>query len=272
MVDERCLDQQLHAANRVPVGMVGTDEGDALMDELGARILADTRRFEGRGRSRGRARFRGRGLMLASLIGSLVVGAAAAATVTIVTSTTVGTPGFCQTALREAQDIPFPSGDQAWKNWALLMSVGPKLGTTLNELCHSGAGARIADDGYPGTFVIPRPVEQTTFLLSAVCAWSDQWLAAKRSGDTPAVSRAAGEVASYPRWLSTADSQADWGYLRLQGWLSAAQRAIRAGDVAMVASMFTYLPRGGTAVQGECVEYAPPPGSDDGTAYRRPVI
>ena len=40
----------------------------------------------------------------------------------------------------------------------------------------------------------------------------------------------------------------------------------------MVASMFHYVPRGGTAVQSECVIYAPSPSSDNGTAYRRPVI
>jgi hypothetical protein len=210
--------------------------------------------------------------VLASVIGTLVVGAAAAATVTIVESTTVGTPGFCQTALRETADIPFPDGDQAWKNWALLMSVGPKMGTTLNQLCNSGPGVRIADDGYPGTFVIPRQVEQTTFLVAAVCAWSDRWLTAERSGDAPAALRSAGEVASFRQWLPTADAQADWGYLKLQGWLSAAQRAVRAGDVDMVASMFHYLPRGGTVVQSECVIYAPPPSSHNGTAYRRPVI
>ncbi len=271
MVGEEYLDQQLRVANRAPEGVVATDEADALMDNLVARVLAETRPPKGPSRSRTWLLFPRRGLALVAAIGTLVVGGAAAATVTIVDSATVGTLGFCPTALREAAGIPFPDGDQAWKNWALLMSVGPKLGTTLTELCNSGPGARIADDGYPGTFGIPKQVEQTTFVIAAVCAWSNRWLTAERSGDTSVASRSAGEVASFRQWLSPADAQADWGYLKLR-WLSAAQRAVRTGNVDVVASMFHYLPRGATPVQGECVGYAPPPSSDNGTAYRRPVI
>lgn len=261
------LDRQLRVANRVPAGFVETDEADALMEEIVARILASPGGAEVRRAGRLRLPFARRGLVLASVLSALVVGGAAAATVTIVESNTVGAPSFCQTVLTETAGIPFPGGDQAWKNWALLMSVGPKLGTTLNELCNSSPGARIADDGYPGTFVIPKQVEQSMFVSAAVCAWSERWLAAQQSGDTSTAASAASEVAGALQWpAAQATSSLPGSY-----WLPAAQQAVKAGDVDAVNSMFHHLPQGGTVPQGECLIYAPPSDSDNGTVYQRPV-
>lgn len=261
------LDEQLRVANRVPGGFVDTDEANVVMDEIGARILARAGRAEVRRSGRVRLPLARRGLVLASVLSALVVGGAAAATVTILDSNTVGTPSFCQTVLHETANIPFPDGDQAWKNWALLMSVSPKLGTTLNELCNSGPGARLADEGYPGTFVIPKPIEQAAFVSAAVCAWSDRWLAAQKSGDASTAATSAREIAGALQWPA-----AQAGYAGGHHWLPAAQRAVKAGDVDKVQSMFHYLPHGRTVPQGECLIYAPPSDSDNGTVYQRPVI
>jgi hypothetical protein len=269
MESQDYLDQQLRVANRVPAGFVETDEADALMDEIGARILASPGRSEVRRAGRLRLPFARRGLVLASVLSALVVGGAAAATVSIVESNTVGAPSFCQTVLNETADIPFPSGDQAWRNWALLTSVEGKSGFTLKELCDSGPGARIADDGYPGTFVIPTPVEQATFVAAAVCAWSDQWLGAKQSGDAATVASSASEVEGALQWPATKAAYA--GTLPIN-WLPAAQQAVQAGDVDTVASMFHWLRNGGTAIQGVCTIYAPPSGSDNGTVYEPPSV
>lgn len=260
------LDQQLRVANRVPVGFVDADEAHAVMDAIGARILADTRPAEVRRSGRWRLPFARRGLALASVVSALVVGGAAAATVTLVDSNTVGTPSFCQTVLNETANVPFPAGDQAWKNWALLTSVNPTSGTTLNWLCNSGPGTRIADNGYPGTFVIPKPIEQATFVAAAVCAWSDQWLAAQQSGDTSTVASSAGEIEGALQWPATKAAYA--GTLPIN-WLPAAQQAVQAGDVDTVDSLFHWLRNGGTAIQGACTIYAPPSDSENGTVYQQ---
>lgn len=267
MESQDYLDQQLRVANRVPAGFVESDESDALMEEIGARILASPGRSEVRRGGRLRLPLARRGLVLASVLSVLVVGGAAAATVTIVESNTVGAPSFCQTVLNETAGIPFPSGDQAWKNWALLTSVGPKMGTTLSELCSAGPGARIADAGYPGTFVVPTPVEQAQFVAAAVCAWSDQWRTAQQRGDDATAASAASEIEGAPQWPATKAAYASTVPIN---WLPAAQQAVQARDVATVDSMFHYLPDGGTAIQGACTIYAPPSGSDNGTVYEPP--
>ena len=109
--------------------------------------------------------------------------AVAGAAATVLSTSTAGAPGFCQTVSSETANIPFPDGYQAWQNWALLSSTGPRMGTTMHELCAgTTAGEHVADngvlspDGSPATVVIPPIGEKVQFVEAAFCAWIDQWL------------------------------------------------------------------------------------------------
>jgi hypothetical protein len=113
------LDRQLRSTNRVRAGFAEDAAPRALLEEIGARIVAGARPLEVDGRQRRFSRPTARrGVILGSVVGVLAVGAAAAATV--LSTNTAGAPGFCQTVSSETAGIPFPDGYQAWRNWALL--------------------------------------------------------------------------------------------------------------------------------------------------------
>lgn len=188
------LDDQLRLANRVAAGFADSYESRSLLDEIGAQIVASELPPEVGRRRRFSPPIARRGVVLASVIGTLAAGGAAAATAVILSSSTVGAPGFCQTVVSETSEVQFPSGDQAWKNWALLQSVGPPLGATLHQLCDTPTGAHMADDAYPGSFVIPPISEKVQFTVAAFCAWTDEWLTAQSDGDAASASQAASEI------------------------------------------------------------------------------
>jgi hypothetical protein len=212
-----------------------------------------------------------RGLAIGSAIGVLAVGGAAAAT-NILSTSTVGAPGFCQTAIDATASIPFPAGDQAARNWALLDVVGPKAGTTLHELCDTPAGSHVADGGYPGTSQVSTESEQAEAAMVAFCAWTDQWLTAEQQGDTATESSTANEIAGALQWPASqaVDPHPVAGAsagTRL-GWFIPVQQAVQADDVAKVSSLFD--PRdlsGPNAIypNGFCYLNEPPADSDNGT-------
>ncbi len=266
MADHDDIDRRWRAANRVPAGITHTDASRELMDEIRARIVASERPSKERRRFRLRFPATRRGVVLGSVIGALAVGGAAAATATILSSNTVGAPGFCQTTLNATADIPFPSGDQAWRNWALLESVGPKPGTTLHELCDTAAGVHVADDGYPGAFVIPTIGQKVGFVMAAFCAWTDEWLNAQSDGDAATASQSASEIAGALQWpASQAIDRPGSGVGSAQlAWFVPVQRAVQTDDVSEVASTFEYQARG-TIPASECFSIKPPADSDNGT-------
>jgi hypothetical protein len=267
------LDHQLESANRVPCGFADGEESRALLDEIGTRIVATDRRLVAVTHRRRLSRsFARRGLILGSAVGVLAVGAAAAATV--LSTSTAGAPGFCQTASSETADIPFPDGYQAWQNWALLSSTVPRMGTTMHELCDTTAGEHVADNGVlspegtPATVVIPPISEKVQFVEAAFCAWTDKWLNAQADGDTAAASQAASEIAGATQWQATEEINAPNSGVSSQqlAWLSPVQQAVQADDVSTVTRTFVYYPQG-TIPDSECLTAKPPADSDNGTVY-----
>jgi hypothetical protein len=276
MRNQMDLDHQLESANRVPSGFADDDESRALLDEIGARIVASDRaRAAATGRYRFSQPFARRGLILGSAVGVLAVGAAVAATV--LSTSTAGAPGFCQTVSSETADIPFPDGSQAWQNWALLSSTVPRVGTTMHELCDTTAGEHVADDGVlspngtPATVVIPPISEKVQFVEAAFCAWTDQWLHSQADGDTAAASQAASEIAGATQWQATQEINARNSGVssRQLAWLTPVQQAVQADDVSAVTRTFVYYPKG-TIPDSECLTAKPPADSDSGTVYDPP--
>lgn len=267
------LDEQLRSANLVRTGVAEDAASCALLDEIGARIVASGRPLEGAGRGRFSRPTARRGVILGSVVGVLAVGVAAAATV--LSTDTAGAPGFCQTVVSETASIPFPDGYQAWRNWALLQSTGPKLGTTLQELCAGTiAGEHVADNGVlspsgsPATVVIPPISEKVQFVEAAFCAWTDQWLNSQADRDTAAASQAASEIAGASQWQAAQEINQPDSHVGPQqlAWLAPVQQAVQANDVSAVTRTFVYYPKG-TIPDSECLAAKPPANSDNGTLY-----
>ena len=260
------IDSQVESANRVPAGFADSEEARILLDAVGARIIADgLPLIEEPRRRRFALPVARRSVILGAAVAGLAVSVAAAATV-FLNTTTVGTgrPGYCQTAINATTDVPFPSGDQAARNWALLLSAVPKQGATLSQLCagnNVGSAGPNPVTGGPAPEVIGVINVKATFVMVAFCAWTDQWLTAERDGDAAAASSAANEIAGARQWPSTQTVDASSETL---DWLPAAQQWVQAGDVSSVASMFTYSPTAQIPAD-ECVLYTPPAGSDNGT-------
>jgi hypothetical protein len=270
------LDHELESANRVPSGFADNDESRALLDEIGARIVASERpRAAVSHRRRFSRPFARRGLIIGSAVGVLAVGVAAAATV--LSTSTAGAPGFCQTVSSETANIPFPDGYQAWQNWALLSSTVPRMGTTMHGLCDTTSGEHVADDGVlspdgkPATVVIPPISEKVQFVEAAFCAWTDQWLNAQANGDTAAASQAASEIVGATQWHATQEINAPNSGVssRQLAWLTPVQQAVQADDVSAVTRTFVYYPQG-TIPDSECLTAKPPADSDNGTVYNPP--
>lgn len=262
MADHDDVDRRWRAANRVPAGITHTDASRELMDELRARIVAADRLAEEPRRSRLRLPVARRSVVLGSVIGLLAVGGAAAAT-TILASGTIGAPGFCHAAVKATASIPFPAGDQAWRNWALLESANPKLGTTLKEACADPRQRYVAKAPGGGAYLEPIPVYQGEVTTSAFCAWVSEWLNAESAGDTAAASAAASEISGTLQWprARAADHYLEFGF-------GPAQRAVQAGDVADVRLMFAPVgTRSRMPYTGFCTLLVPPANSDNGTVF-----
>lgn len=267
------LDCELVVANRVRAGFAEDAASRALLDEIGAGIVATGRPLGVDGRRRFSRPAARRGVILGSVVGVLAVGVAAAAT--FLSTNTAGAPGFCQTVVSETATIPFPAGYQAWRNWALLQSTGPRLGTTLQELCAgTTAGEHVADDGVlspsgsPATVVIPPISEKVQFVMAAFCAWTDQWLNAQAAGDTATASQAASEIAGATQWQATQEIKQPDSHVGPQqlAWLVPVQQAVGADDVSAVTRTFVYYPKGAVP-DSECLAAKPPANSDNGTVY-----
>jgi hypothetical protein len=205
-----------------------------------------------------------------AVIGVLAVGGAAAAT--LLTTNTIGAPGFCQTITAETAGIPFPPGYQSWKNWTLLRGIGPKPGTTLHELCDTPAGAHVADDGYPGTFEVPAETARAEDARAAFCAWADVWLRAKGDGNSTTASRAASEIAGALNWPGSEVADPRQSHISdtkiVFPWFLSAQHAVRTGDVAALTPLFKFNhTRTAKPPDAECLIPMPPARSDDGTLY-----
>ncbi len=305
MEDRDYIDRRLRAANRAPVGAEGTARSEAVLDRLGARIMTGPVADELPVRpTQRRARLRipsaRRGVLLASVVGLVVVGGAAAATTILSTYTgnypsgqqvqqfgsgqflRIGASGYCQAADKLAADIPYPTGDrQAWVDWSLLVDVGTKSEITIHQLCDSnGSLSQNADAGTGG--------EETTssvqgmLAMSAFCAWTDTWLGAKASGDTATASTAASEIAGALQWPASRayDPNPVATYMNgnvvegsLLGWFIPVQKAAQADDVATVKSLFTAgSGQGSLPYAGECAQYVPPAASDNGTVLTRVML
>ena len=270
MTGDDDLTARLRATNPLPSGIAHTDATRARMDEI--RLWARSGLREPSPSRRGlRLLIARRGVVVGSAIGVLAVGGAAAAT-TILSTSTVGAPGFCQTAINATASIPFPAGDQAARNWALLDVVGPKAGTTLHELCDTPAGAHVADGGYPGTSQVSTESERAETAMVAFCAWTGEWLGAEQNGDTATESSAANEIAGALQWPASqaVDPHPVAGAsagTRL-GWFISVQQAVQADDVATVSALFNPQDLSGPNAiypNGFCYLNEPPADSDDGT-------
>ena len=305
MEDRDYIDQRLRAANRVPNGTGSTAASEALLDRIGARIMAEpvadeqpTRRAKRQSRLRfPRAR---RGVLLGSVVGLVAVGGAAAATTILSTYTgqytsgqqvqqfgsgqflRIGASGFCQAANKLAATIPYPDGErQAWIDWSLLVDVGTNSKITIQELCDSnGSLSQTADDGTGGDETTSSV--QGMLAQSAFCAWTDTWLRAKVSGDTAAASDAASEIAEALQWPASQayDPHPVARYMKGNlvegsnlGWFIPVQKAVQADDFASVKSLFTVgNQQDAPDYASECTGYKPPAASDNGTVLTRALL
>jgi hypothetical protein len=306
MDDREYIDQRLGAANRVQRVTGGTAGSDPVLDRIGARIMAEHVTEEARVRTAGRrtrlrATFARRGVLLASVVGLVVVGGAAAATTILSTYTgnytsgsqvqqfgsgqflRIGASGFCQAAGKLAANIPYPAGDgQAWIDWSLLVDVGTNSQITIHELCDtSGSMSQNADAGTGGDETTS--TLQGTFVQSAFCAWTDAWLRAKASGDTTAASSAASEIAGALQWPASVayDPHPVARYMTgnkvqgsLLGWFIPVQNAVQADNFNAVRSAFTIddKPQDAPVYAGECPGYMPNAASDNGTVLTRAML
>jgi hypothetical protein len=306
-VDDRdYIDRRLRAANRVPVGTGNAASSDAVLDRIGARIIAEPVvdelpvRRAGR-RKRLRVPSARRGVLLASAIGLVVVGGAAAATTILSTYTghyttgqdvqrfgsgqflRIGASGFCQAAGNLAANVPYPDGDgQAWIDWSLLTDVGTKSKITIHQLCDTnGSLSQNADDGTGGDQTTS--TLQGTFVQSAFCAWMDTWLRAKVNTDTAAASNAATEIAVALQWPASQAYDPDPIARTMKGnvvegsnlgWFIPVQKAVQADDFAAVKSAFTLGDngQGASVFTGECPGYMPNVASDNGTVLTRAML
>jgi hypothetical protein len=240
-------------------------------------------------------------VLLASAVGLLVVGGAAAATTILSTYTgqytsgqdvqrfgsgqflRIGATGFCQAAGKLAATVPYPQSDrQAWIDWSLLADVGTKSQITIHQLCDTnGSLSQNADDGTGGDQTTS--TLQGTFVQSAFCAWTDAWLRANVSGDTAAVSRAASEIAGALQWPASQAYDPNPVARTMNGnkvegsnlgWFIPVQKAVAAGDFAAVKSAFSISGnwQDGPVYAGECPGYMPNVASDNGTVMTRAML
>lgn len=265
---------RLRAANPVPSGIAHTEATRARLDEI--RLWARSGPREQESRQGWRVSFprsgARRGVALASVVGVLVAGGAAAAIVALPHAVSDGASGSCQTLINATASVPYPAGDQAWRNWALLTFPPRKIGTTLQEACNDPSQQSIGGP-HQGHYAVSIPIFQGVVAQSAFCAWADAWLSADSLGDTASQAQAASEIAGALQWpASQAFLQPNSANGPLTGgpgmlsWLSTAQQAVQAGNVAEVASMFD-SPRtvGSSPILSQCSIYAPPANSDNGT-------
>lgn len=268
------LTERLRATDPFPSGIAHTEETRARLDEI--RVWARSGRQESAKPQGWRLSFarRGatRGVALASAVGVLVVGGAAAAIVGLPDAVRPGASGSCQTLINATANVPYPTGDQAWRNWALLTFPPRKIGTTLQEACDDPSQQSIGGphEGHYGESI---PVFQGVAATSAFCAWADAWLSAEQSGDAASEAQAASEIAGALQWpASEAFLQPNsangplTGGPGMLGWFSTAQQAVQTGNVAEVASMFASPQTVATfPIRSECSLYVPPANSDNGT-------
>lgn len=242
-------------------------------------------------RSRPRPATRSRGLswakrprrLLLAVVALATIGGGAAAATTFLTAHTgqyakgwqveAGGPGeflrtaapdFCRVALRLSSDIPYPSGDAAWRRWVLIAEEGV---TRVNP--GGGCGSRTQG----GRGEVSTGALHGFFAMSAFCAWIYDWRQAKLSHDSRASAQAAREIAAAPRWPAVVaeDPHPSSGPLRetrfgltgshsIFGWFLPFRAAVLSGDVAAVDKLIAS--NYGTA---GCSYFNPPPKSDAGT-------
>lgn len=308
MEDHDYIERRLSAANRAPAGAGGSARSDAVLDRIGVRIMSDPVMDAlpvrgGTRRSRLRPAFARRGVLIASAVGLVVVGGAAAATTILSTYTgrytsgqdvqrfgsgqflRIGASGFCQAAGKLATDIPYPDGDrQSWIDWSLLtdVGVGKDRQITISQLCDpNGSLSQNADNGTGGDQTTS--TLQGTFVQSAFCAWTDAWLKATANGDAAAASSAAGEIAGALQWPASQAYDPNPVARTMNGnkvegsnlgWFIPVQKAVQAGDFTAVKSAFTLGDdgQGAPVFAGECPGYMPSSASDNGTVLTRAML
>jgi hypothetical protein len=254
-----------------------------------------------RRRSRLRVSFARRGVLITSAVGLLVVGGAAAATTILTTYTgqytsgrqaqtfgsgqflRIGGAGFCQAADKLAANIPYPTGErQAWIDWSLLTDVGTNSEITINQLCDAnGSLIHDADAGTGGDETTS--TVQGMLAQSAFCAWTDAWLRAKASGDAATASSSAKEIAGALQWPASQAydpnpvARSMKGNIvegSLLGWFIPVQKAVQAEDFTSVKSLFAAAGnwQNGPVYAGECPQYMPNAGSENGTMLTRAML
>lgn len=282
MAGREDLDRRLKATDPLPVGVVHTAATRARLDEIRVRARSGPREPESRRaglRSSIVRRATRRGVMIASAIGVLAVGGAAAAASILAGTDTIGAPGYCQSIIDNTSSIPFPPGYQSWRNWTLLMSGSTKAGTTLHEECNDPTQRYVAKAPGGGTYHTSLLGAQLGFTKVAFCAWTDQWVKAEESGDTATASNDATEISGALQWPLSQQLDPDaadhvvgpapvgpFSPGRELGWFIPIQKAVQAGEVDQVKELFNYYATGATnPFPMACWGYKPPADSDNGT-------
>ncbi len=207
--------------------------------------VADTMAREDGPRSRRRRRLR---IGVAAGIGAVVLGTSGLATAELFTARTgrgpvdaedlrLGGPGeklalaapdYAEVVAEESADIPFPSAES--RELALQEQADDARGAQLDEFVMTGAvRAWVADQ--------------------ALCAWSNQWAAATRSGDEADRAEAIAMIQAAPTWPAVSDLDPE-PYSRMESQKVRDEEGKVTTEHYRDESQFFYLGSLGEAVEG----------------------
>lgn len=254
----------LQSADPVADGTLGTEDLDAVLDQLGAAITTHPARTHHRRLWLSKPR----ALMLAVVAVGAVAGGAAATGFLFKGDVREASPSFCRTALALSTDIPYPQGYGAWRTWVLVA----ELSVRHVEL-HGPCGSRTQG----GRAVESRREIRGFFAMSAFCAWVYDWRQSLKTGDHSGAAWAAQEVAQATSWPAVRaedphpyDTGHGFRYIphgrqeTVFGWLLPFQSAVRRSDLKRVNDLI----KSNYGTLG-CSGFRPPPGSHDGTVLVR---
>lgn len=276
MAEHDDLNRRLKAADRCPSGVAHTESSRETLDAIRLQARSGPRETVSRAGWRFAKRGPRRLAVLASVLGVLVVGGAAAAATILTTYTgkyvtghdalsigpgqlmRIDAPDYCQAALKLSSDIPYPSGYEGWRTWELL-NEGSWQKVTPSGSCEN-------NNPYLGVYKVTTGAERGFFAMSAFCAWVSDWQAAESSGNTSEASNAASEIAGALKWPAVVaedphpayPQQEQNGYISTFGWFIPLQNAVQSGDASQVSDALA---------KSNCPAYVPPAASDGGTVY-----
>jgi hypothetical protein len=283
MPGQHQLDRALRAADPISVESLASVDLGLVLDELGAALTDQPRgRLTPRGWRRERVRRprTARGVALAGVIGIVLAGGAAAATVALTTYTgqynkgwevsaggpgenlLTGAPNFCKAALKLSADIEYPAGYESWRPWVLIAETGQPKVTTTGACGANNAGGEGADT------LASTGALRGWFAMSAFCAWASYWRQAQASGDTTQAADAASVIAGALTWPAvvaedphpSSSVTGDLGttHPSLFGWFIPIQTAVANRNTAAVSTLLT-------SNGSSCRLFVPPEDSHGGT-------